>query len=443
MSVHDFDIGIIGGGPAGSAVASYLSKGGLSCVLFEKEVFPREHVGESLVPSTTRVFRDIGFLEQMEEHKFPRKYGAAWTTAFSEAEFEHDWGDIDIDDQVDIRFAEREQAGVNQDYTYHVDRGKFDHLLLQHAAKLGTNVCEGVAVAGVDFEDDRVVVRHHQGGDIQNTSVRMIVDASGRRTLVGNQLKLRVPDPVFDQYALHTWFEGYDRGDSDKADYIWIHFLPITNSWIWQIPITDTITSFGVVTQKKNFSNAKSDFESFFWNCVSSRPEIREKLKRANQLRPLKPEADYSYAMQQIAGDRFVLVGDAARFVDPIFSSGVSIALNSARHASRAILSAAEQGDFSASQFRAFSDTMRNGCTHWYEFIRLYYRLNIMFTFFVRDPEHRMDVLRLLQGDAWDAEEPAVLGAMRDVVAEVEENEDHIWHNLLGDLTSNAFRPAF
>src|ERR1035438_1022194 len=158
-------------------------------------------------------------------------------------------------------------------------------------------------------------------------SVRMVADASGRHTVLGNQLKLKIQDPVFDQYAIHSWFGGYDRKDLGKSaaegDYIYIHFLPISNSWIWQIPITDDITSIGVVTQKKNFAGSKQDREEFFWKSVESRPRIAEELGKAQRLREFKAEGDYSYAMSQICGDRFVLLGDAGRFVDPIFSTGV------------------------------------------------------------------------------------------------------------------------
>src|SRR5260370_28263073 len=162
MSQFDFDVGIIGGGPAGAATAAYLAKAGLSCVVFERELFPRPHVGESLVPSSTRVF---------------------------------------------------------------------------------------------------------------HTNVRLVVDASGRRMLLGNQLKLRIQDPVFDQYAIHTWFEGYDRSilasEPSQNEYIFIHFLPLSKTWVWQIPITETITSIGVVTQKKRFAKSKQERQEFFWKSLA------------------------------------------------------------------------------------------------------------------------------------------------------------------------------
>jgi FADH2 O2-dependent halogenase len=448
-STPDFDVAVIGGGPAGSATAAYLAKAGLRCALFERELFPRPHVGESLVPSSTRVFRELDFIEQMDAAKFPRKYGAAWMSSSTGPMYEHDWNGLAADGEVAIRFEEREQPGVDRTYTWHVDRGTFDLLLLQHAHRLGAHVCEGVSVSRVDPEDACTRIRFSLGGKEMSATAHMVVDATGRRTLVGNQMRWKVTDPVFDQYALHTWFEGFDRSVVAKSasvideDYIFIHFVPVTNTWIWQIPISGSITSVGVVTQKKNFAKSRASREQFFWSSIANRPELHDALKQAVQLRPLKEEGDYSYAMTQICADRLVLVGDAARFVDPIFSTGVSIALNSARLASQDIIGAAERGDWSRGSFQTFEKTIRRGTQNWYNFIKLYYRLNVLFTAFIRDPRYRLDVLKLLQGDVYDEDAPPVLERMHSIVTEVERNEKHIWHKSLGDLTADAFRPAF
>jgi len=269
----DFDVGIIGGGPAGSGLAAYLAKAGLKCVVFEKEVFPRPHVGESLVPSSTRVFKDLGFLPTMEKYKFPRKFGAIWTSNNSQQAYTTDWEGLGK--EADIRFDERDQPGVDQTYTYHVDRGLFDKLLLDHAEALGATVRQGVGVARVDFSGKRPVVHLRNGESVR---VRMVADCSGRNTLLASQLDLKVKDEVFNQFAVHTWFEDYARlsafskQDPDYENYIYIHFLPISNSWVWQIPITDKITSIGVVAQKENFAKSKSELEEFFWESLSSRP---------------------------------------------------------------------------------------------------------------------------------------------------------------------------
>jgi FADH2 O2-dependent halogenase len=455
MSAVDFDVAVLGGGPGGSAAASYLAKAGLKCVLFERELFPRWHVGESLVPASNRVLSDLGLIEQMDELKFPRKFGALWTSAAYAPVYNVDWEGLNETSQTtgtekasaDIRFAERDQPGVNLNYTWNIDRGLFDNMMLQNAGKLGVTVYEGVRAQSVDFSDPAMPkVRLSIGRQEITVRTRMVIDASGRHTLLGNQLGLKISDTIFDQYAIHTWFDNYDRAAVSKKevyrDYILIHFLPVNNTWIWQIPITETITSLGVVTQKKNFQKTRQSREQFFWDCIDSRKEVGDALRAANQLRPLKDEGDYSYSMKQIAGDNYVLVGDAARFLDPIFSTGVSIALNSAKLAAQDIIKAAEHGGFRRAAFGNFESLMRRGTRNWYDFVALYYRLNVLFTFFIQDRRYRLDVLKLLQGDMYDEERPKVLSEMARIVSDVERRPNHPWHKLLGDLTSDAFRPV-
>ncbi len=448
-SVADCDVAIIGGGPAGSSMAGYLAKAGLKCVVFESENMPREHVGESLVPSSTRILRDLGFLAKMEASGFPRKFGAAWTAASGSPAFNQQFHSMDFDglhaaSGADIRFEEREKD-TGQKYTWHVDRGRFDLMMLQHANELGAEVYQGVRVNGVDFDADPgfASVKYSICKKQMSTSCRIAVDASGRHTLVGSQMKWKVKDPLFNQYAIHTWFEGYDRTamayQPGMNNYIFIHFLPISNTWVWQIPISESVTSVGVVTQKENFEAKREDREQFFWNAIKSRPEFYEALRKGRQMRPFKHEGDYSYAMKQIVGDRLMMVGDAARFVDPIFSTGVSIALTCSQFGHKDILKAFETGNFKRDAFENYETKLKRGVRNWYNFIRVYYRLNVLFTAFISDPRYRLQVIQLLQGDVYEEQEPPVLTKMRSIVSSVERTPNHLWHNLLGNLTANVF----
>ncbi len=408
-------------------------------------MFPRPHIGESLVPATTRVFNELGFLEEMENANFPKKYGAVWTTTEDRPVY---FNDYETDDFTDILFAERKQEGVNQNYTYHVDRGRFDLLFLQHANKLGATVYQGFGINKVELNEGELPKLHFRmGGKDMFVTVKMVIDASGRDAMLGTQLGVRVKDSVFNQFAYHAWFDNYDRENPkhpNKKEYIFVHFLPITNSWIWQIPITETITSIGIVTQNVHFPKTKEGREKWFWDTVDSRPDIAEKLRKATRIRPFKEECDYSYAMKQICGDRWALIGDAGRFVDPIFSSGVSIAMNGARLLTADIIKAhKEGGNYNKKSFANFEQTLRWGTRNWYDFITLYYRLNFLFTMFIKDPKYRTDVLKLLQGDVYDEETPQVLHEMKKIVKSVEEDPKHPLHNMLGTLTCAEFKPSF
>ena len=443
----DFDIGIIGGGPAGAALAAYLAKDGISCVVIEKEDFPRPHVGESLVPAANRVLKEIGVIDQIDAAGFVKKYGAAWTADNSRVysnDWEH-WEDIPKDYQVDIRFDEREMQG-DRNYTFHVDRAKFDHILLEHASQLGAVVHQGTRVNKVNFEKGVLPeISAKINGEEVTYKVRLVVDASGRHTYLGNQLKLKVKDQHFDQYAIHTWFDNFDRGATAKKDFIYIYFFPIPNTWMWQIPITDTITSIGVVTQKEYFAKSAAGREQFFWDCIAKFPEVYKNLKNADQVNPLTAEGDYSYAMKQFVGDGWALIGDAARFVDPIFSSGVSVALNSARFLFHDIKTSLDSklvdSAFKREHLLKYEKILFNGTKNWYRFITLYYRLNVLFTKFVYSPEYRIDVLKLLSGDVYEDEPLEVLDKMQKFVDDIEQNKNHLLYPLLGDTTINAFNP--
>jgi FADH2 O2-dependent halogenase len=441
---YDYDVGIIGGGPAGATAASYLARAGLSVAVFEGEVYPREHVGESLVPAVIPVMRDIGVIGKIEEAGFPRKYGAAWTSADTRptSTLDFDAGSHGLG-VAEISYHEREQAGVDRVYAWHVDRGRFDAILLKHAEEQGATVFQGVRINRVDFsEPERPLLRGRIGRQEISVPVAMVVDASGRHTLLGSQLRVKVPDPVFNQYAVHTWFDGLDRAALARrpqdADYIHVHFLPQEDTWVWQIPITDSITSIGVVTQKARFREHKDDLESFFWNSVGTREELKEALLKSARIRKFKTEGDYSYGMRQVAGDSMVLIGDAARFVDPIFSSGVSVAMNSARLAAKDIIAAHAAGDYRRERFSDYVDTLRRGVSIWYDFISMYYRLNVLFTAFIDDPRYRRDVIQMLQGDVYDEEEPLALTAMKEHVKAVEGDPTHLWHSHLGNLRASA-----
>jgi FADH2 O2-dependent halogenase len=375
-----------------------------------------------MVTATTRVFQEIGFLPTMEREGFIKKYGASWHPPTRTGEFA-------------IEFGEFPQEGIEQDYTYHVDRSKFDLLLLKHAESLGSKIYQGVHVLKVLFEDDRAAGVQIKVADKKiDLSCKIVVDASGRNTLLGRQLGLKIKDPIFNQYAVHAWFENVDKGVAHTADFIHVYFLPVERGWVWQIPITEEITSVGVVAEKEVFKQSKMDVEKYFQTHVNFSPDLAHAMHQARRINDFKTEGDYSYKMERLVGNGFLMVGDAARFVDPIFSSGVSVAAHSAKFAAERIQHALQINDVSEAVLQPYEEKLRRGVDIWYEFIRLYYKLLPLFTLFIQSKEHRLAVLRLLQGEVYDRQEVPVLKAMREFIEAVEKSENHVFRGQLTDI---------
>ncbi len=417
------DVIIIGGGPAGSTLSCYLSMAGISNTIIEKAMHPRPHVGESMVTSTTRVFEEIGFLETMEREGFVHKFGATWHAPANRGSFS-------------IEFAEFPQPGIDQPYTYHVDRSKLDLLLLKRAEELGATVIQGVVAKRVLFDENGRATGVRIGIEEQtlDLAAKVVVDASGRNTLLGRQLRLKKKDSIFNQYAVHAWFEGLDKGSSKTRDHIHIYFLPTERGWVWQIPITKDVTSIGVVVDKKVFKDFHADLESYFLAQTQTNENLKHTMRNARRINDFKTEGDYSYSMEQFVGDGWLLVGDAARFVDPIFSSGVSIALYSAKFASECVIKAFEENNFEADMFKPYEAALRQGADVWYEFIRIYYKLLPVFTRFIQSPKYRLQILQLLQGEVFNRDEVPVLDAMRDYIEVVEKTEGHLFHGQVTDI---------
>ncbi len=406
----DADVIIVGGGPAGSVLGTYLARSGVDHMIIDKAHHPRPHVGESLVCSTTGILEEIGFLPMMRKKNFIEKRGVSWSTWFDDRE-------------IDLSFAD---FGCHN-HAYHVDRAKFDDLLLQHARNLGSRVLTGVQVERVDFDRKGAAcgVTAKVGSAQVALKARLVVDASGRKTLLGRQLDLLQPDPEFRQFAVHAWFGNVNRGKAETADNLYIHLLPLGRGWVWQIPINADVTSIGVVTDRENYVKAGEDVEKFFAWTTGLNPTLAARLKNAKRVREFRMEGNYSYMLSRFTGDGWLTTGDAAYFVDPIFSSGMSIAMHSARFAAPVIIEALAENDVSAEQLSPYEEKMRSGAHVWRDFVRLFYDNAPIFSRVVAASEHRLPAMRLCEGEVYEESAQQTLTQLRASFADIRETPAH------------------
>jgi FADH2 O2-dependent halogenase len=252
---------------------------------------------------------------------------------------------------------------------------------------------------------------------------RLVVDASGRAAVVGSQLKLTRADTTFDQFAVHNWFEGLDRGPAELTDYLHIHMLPAERSWAWQIPIGPTITSVGVVTRRDDFTATRESAAESFARHVSGQPDLSARVAASRPLHAYVRQGNYSYMMDRFAGDGWLLVGDAAGFIDPIFSSGISVAAESARLAAAAAIAALGSGSVDEESFSAYQATVRTALQRWREFVLLYYELPEVFLELL-DQEQDFEMLRqVLQGDVYEVPAVPILDRLR----RAPRDDRHVW----------------
>ncbi|MGH2699631.1 MAG: NAD(P)/FAD-dependent oxidoreductase [Actinomycetota bacterium] len=410
---HDFDVVIIGGGPGGSVLGSLLAQAGRRALIIERDIHPRDHVGESITPSTNPIFARIGFLEKMEDAEFVHKPGACWTAPRSA-----------LGKFVAIRLGEFPPPGATQLYTYNVERDVFDTMLIRHAHELGAKVLQGAQVQKVLFEGDRAVgvrVKIAEGWE-RDIFAPFVVDASGRRCLLANQLGLKKKDPLFNQFGIYSWFKGVEPNPPGYEGFLFLHFLGLERAWAWQIPMRNGVCSVGVVTDKADFKKSGRSHEEFFESLIERNRSLRHFMRNAERVRPWWIEGDYSYKVDQFAGPGWLLIGDALRFVDPIFSTGVDVASYSALYAFEAIQKSFD-GDNEERLFKEYEQRVGDGVDAWYDLIALFYKLQNLFTIFAVRKRFREKVVRILQGNLYM---PESLARAREMIAIMEASYDKI-----------------
>ena len=388
---YDFDFAVAGGGPAGSSAAISLGQRGHSVVLFERDTFPRFHIGESLLSTANDAFAALGVTKRIEAACFPEKWGARL--------FTHDGQSGRYVDFTNVR-------EVNRPQTYQVCRQEFDRILLERAREVGVEVREGCQVTACEFSGDAAVLSVASRTDAAtgHVRVRAIVDATGRRGLIARKFNLRTEEPRLANIAIFSHYTNVPRLGGPRPDDIRL-IARSDAGWFWLIPISKELTSVGVVLPKLLYrSLANGSPEETLNGAIADTPIVAELMREARREWPVRVEKDFSYSASVYAGHRWILAGDAGSFLDPVFSTGVSIAMESGIEAAAELHRALARDDFSEANFAAFSRRQRKRFQRFRRFVVGFYTPQFRDVFFSPNPPRLVfrSVVTMLAGK-WNA----------------------------------------
>jgi flavin-dependent dehydrogenase len=355
-SSRDADVLVVGAGPGGTTAATFLARGGLRVAVAEREAFPRFKVGESLIPTCMDICRRLGVLDRVLAHGFQMKYGATF----------HDQ-ELGLETSFDFRPGRPWPS-----YTLDVHRAEFDQILLDHAASQhGVTVHQPATVEKVAFDGDGVTARLSDADGERELRAAFVVDASGRDAFLAARQGRREPRPGLGKVAIFAYFRGARRFPGREEGNVRLYIFP--EGWFWYIPLARDETSVGCVLHQRVVKARRGSLQALFDDMVRCCRAVDENLQGAERVTELYTASNFAYSIEPIVGDRFLCVGDAVAFVDPIFSPGVFLAMQSAELAAGAILSAFRSGRFEARRFRHYERALRRGTRPFERFIESFY----------------------------------------------------------------------
>ena len=384
------DVLVIGGGPAGTTAATFLARRGWKVTLFEKDVHPRFHIGESLLPMNLPILERLGVLEQVKQigvHKpgadFPMRGDRDSINVFR------------FDRALDPKFG----------YAYQVKRAEFDALLFDNALANGVDARQQVKVEQVEFGADGRPARVHArdaGGNALAFRPRYLVDASGRDTFLGSKLKLKKKNPAHQSAAIFSHFSGVTRREGEEAGNITVERF--AHGWMWLIPLTGDVMSVGAVCFPEYLKTRSGDNESFLMQTLRDTPSVWARMGNARRIAPVHATGNYSYTCTRMHGQGWVMAGDAFAFIDPVFSSGVYLGMNGGEQAAKTVDAILRDPSREAAEQRAMDKRLRRGLRYFSWFI---YRFTtpVMEALFAQ-PRNTLQleqaVISMLAGDVFD-----------------------------------------
>ena len=381
------DVFVIGGGPAGTTIATLLANRGLDVVLAEKDHHPRFHIGESLLPANLELFERLGVLAEVEEIGI-RKYGAEMNSPLH-------------DEPTMLNFADAWDSSYP--YAYQVRRSELDKILFDHCASSGARAMQGCRVTSVAFppgETVNVTTASREQGE-RRWRARYLVDASGRDTFLANRISGKRRNPRHTSAALYAHFTGASRLPGEAEGNISLYWFE--HGWFWLIPLLDGTTSVGVVCNPGYLRGRKTDPSQFLLDTIALCPRLSARLTGAKLVTEATATGNYSYVSQRMTGDRYILIGDAYAFVDPVLSSGVFLAMQGAFMAADVVQTCLDNPSGANRQKRRFEKAVRHGLGHFSWFVYRMTRPAIRSLFMAPRNTLRMReaLMSLLAGDLY------------------------------------------
>lgn len=387
VSNRPVDVAVIGGGPAGAALSVFLERAGHHCVVFEADDFPRYHIGESLIPHTFGTLDRLGLLPALRASDYPPKHSVRFVSP-------------EGTESTPFYFSETiDGEGAR---TWQVERSSFDRLCLDHARQTGADVRMQDRVERVLFDGNQAVgvrVQSAKAGSY-DAAARVVVDASGRSTVFGRQLNLRSPVPGLRKAAIWSYYKGGKRLDGIDSGETTI-FMIRRRGWFWYIPLPEDVVSVGVVTNPDDLFSDVREIGAVYEREVNACVPLMERLKSAKRCAKVYGgPMELAYFNRRTSGDGWVAIGDARAFLDPIYSSGLFLALASAELAADAICQALRANDVSAARLGAFEPRLMAGVDVVRSLIHAFYDPSFSFGEFVtRFPGQRRALIDCLVGD--------------------------------------------
>jgi 2-polyprenyl-6-methoxyphenol hydroxylase-like FAD-dependent oxidoreductase len=338
------DVLVIGGGPAGSTISALLAERGRDVVMLEQDRHPRFHIGESLLPHNLPLFERLGVAAEIESIGMP-KYGV---------EFVSPWHDrpamFDFSDGWDKAFSS----------AYQVRRSEFDRILFFNAARKGARTVEACKVTAVRFGNSGAQVTALQDDGIERSwQTRFVVDASGRDTFLANRFGIKRRSAKHNSAALFGHFSGATRLPGRAEGNISVFWFE--HGWFWFIPLSDGATSVGAVCWPYYMKTRKTSPERFLLETIELCPSLAERLRGARLISPVSATGNYSYSTDRAGGERYIMLGDAYTFIDPVFSTGVYLAMHSAFAGAEAVERCLDHPDRAAAAIRRYESTVKRG----------------------------------------------------------------------------------